>query len=171
MSAAHILRVLRKREQSLACVESCTGGLLGASFVSCTGASQVFVGSANVYQHYAKNTLFHRTGIDFHLKTGDDALTTYCVEAMLQAGKHFFGADLVIATSGLAPSEGEKVSHASNILGLAQGDVLFGVLYQGNLEMDCISVQCARRDHFMPSTVDAILSRVASMCAKSSSLV
>ena len=49
--------ILRERGMTLACAESCTGGMIGSEITRMPGASSFFLGSAVTYSNDAKENI------------------------------------------------------------------------------------------------------------------
>jgi PncC family amidohydrolase len=54
-----LLDILRQKKYSIGFAESCTGGLLSATFAEVAGVSDVFMGSVVSYSNAAKEDLLH----------------------------------------------------------------------------------------------------------------
>ena len=101
-----VLDLLRKRKETLAVAESCTGGGLGSAISALPGASDVFIGGVISYSNSMKQTLL---GIPAALLNKYGAVSGPVVQAMAKGAREKFGSDWAIAISGVAgPSGGTK---------------------------------------------------------------
>lgn len=100
---AQILRMLRERGETLAVVESCTGGGLGSSFTSVAGSSDVFVGGLITYSNEAK---FKLAGVAPQMVQAHGAVSQECATAMAIGGKAALNADWCISITGIAGPAG-----------------------------------------------------------------
>jgi len=104
--AAGVVRALAERGQTLAVVESLTGGLLAATLVDVAGASRVFRGGLVVYATDLKSSL---AGVPAGLLAERGPVDADVAVAMAQGGRARCGADWGLATTGVAgpQSQGE----------------------------------------------------------------
>ena len=101
-----LIRVLKKRKESLAFAESCTGGLLSSSITSIAGSSQVFKGSIVSYSNEIKKSLLN---IPKNLIKKCGAVSEEVAETMAINAKEILNSDWSIAISGIAgPNGGSK---------------------------------------------------------------
>lgn len=118
-----LVELLTARGQSVSCAESCTGGLIAAALTAIPGASSVFSRGHTTYSNQAKQELL---GVPRNLLEQHGAVSEEVVGAMAQGAAQQSGANLSLATSGIAgPGGGSE----SKPVGL----VTFGVVYGGNL--------------------------------------
>jgi len=109
-----VLDLLRARGLSLAVAESVTGGLVGARLTAVPGASDVFRGAL---VSYASEVKFDVLGVPEGPVISADA-----AEAMARGVRERLGADVGIATTGVAgPEEQEGHPRGTVFLGLAHG--------------------------------------------------
>jgi nicotinamide-nucleotide amidase len=95
--------ILRARSASVAAAESLTGGLLGAALTEAAGASDFFAGSAVAYATGAKGTVL---GVDAGLLVDPGPVSEEVAGQMAEGAARLFGADLGLATTGVAgPAE------------------------------------------------------------------
>ncbi len=107
--AVPLVRVLIERRETLAVVESLTGGLLAATFVEISGVSAVFRGGLVVYATDLKASL---AGVPPDLLAARGAVDPDVAVAMAEGGRARCGADWALATTGVAgpdPQEGKPV--------------------------------------------------------------
>lgn len=86
-------------ERTLACAESCTGGLIAKLITDLPGVSSWFQGSAVTYSNEAKRSLLgvKKTTLDQH-----GAVSEQCAKEMAAGAYKKFGASYGIATTGIA---------------------------------------------------------------------
>jgi nicotinamide-nucleotide amidase len=95
--------MLRERGATVAVVESLTGGSLGAELTRVGGSGDFFKGGIIAYATEAKATV---AGIDGSILEGPGPVSEEAAAALAEAAAHRFGADLGLATTGVAgPAE------------------------------------------------------------------
>ena len=110
-----VLDLLRGRGLSLAVAESLTGGLVGARLSAVPGASDVFRGAV---VSYASEVKFDLLGVP-----EGPVVSTDAAKAMAMGARERLGADVGIATTGVAgPAEQEGHPPGTVFLGLAHRD-------------------------------------------------
>jgi nicotinamide-nucleotide amidase len=97
--AVPLVRVLIERGQTLAVVESLTGGLLAATLVEIAGVSAVFRGGLVVYATDLKASL---GGVPPDLLAARGPVDPDVAVAMAEGGRARCGADWALATTGVA---------------------------------------------------------------------
>lgn len=107
-----VLNTLREHGLTLAVAESLTGGLVGARLTSVAGASDVFRGAVVSYASEIKHDL---------LKVPDGPVVSEdCAKAMAVGVRETLGADIGIATTGVAgPTEQDGQPVGTVFLGVA----------------------------------------------------
>jgi len=122
--AEELLALCRAKGLSLASVESCTGGLIGASLTEIPGSSDVVVGGFITYSNDAKANL---------VAVGREALEQFgavsenVAAQMAEGGKAAIGADIVVSVTGIAgPGGGSKEKPV--------GLVCFGLAHVSGIE-------------------------------------
>lgn len=102
--AAHKLgSYLKKNCMSLACAESCTGGLAAAALTREPGASEYFLGCVVAYANSAKSLAL---GMPAHILEAHGAVSRESAIAMASAVKHTFGSDCAFSITGIAGPDG-----------------------------------------------------------------
>ncbi len=91
--------ILRERGLTLACAESCTGGLLGHRLTNVPGSSAYFLESAVVYADRAK---IKRLGVPAPLIAKHGAVSAPVARAMAARIRKTAGADFGLAITGIA---------------------------------------------------------------------
>jgi nicotinamide-nucleotide amidase len=98
--AAHKLGAyLKKNNMSLACAESCTGGLAAAALTKEAGASGYFLGCVVAYANSAKSRVL---GIPARDIEAHGAVSKDTAMAMAQAARDNFGSDCSFSVTGIA---------------------------------------------------------------------
>lgn len=117
---SRVLDALRRKEKSIACAESCTGGLFGARLTDPSGASDVFRGGVISYQDDVKANVLR---VDAKLLEEKGAVTREAAAQMARGARDLFGADYAISITGFA---GPKVPPGGELgkvfIGLARPD-------------------------------------------------
>jgi nicotinamide-nucleotide amidase len=91
--------LLRTRGKTIACAESCTGGLIGSRLTDVPGSSDYFLESAVVYSNRAKT---RRLGVPASLIERHGAVSAAVARAMAEGIRRTSGADIGIAVTGVA---------------------------------------------------------------------
>jgi nicotinamide-nucleotide amidase len=85
--------------KTLAVAESCTGGLLAGSITAVAGCSRYFLGGVVAYHNAAKERAL---GVPPSLVAAHGAVSGEVALAMAEGALSRFGADIAIATTGVA---------------------------------------------------------------------
>jgi nicotinamide-nucleotide amidase len=91
--------LLRERERTVACAESCTGGLIGHRLTEVAGSSDYFLESAVVYSNRAK---VRRLGVPARLIERHGAVSGPVARAMAAGIRRTAGSDYGLAVTGIA---------------------------------------------------------------------
>ncbi|WP_422738871.1 CinA family protein [Micromonospora sp. WMMD729] len=108
-AAAGVVHSLSQRRETLATVESLTGGLLSASIVEIAGVSGIYRGGLVVYATELKATL---AGVPADLLAARGPVDPDVAAALAEGGRQRCGADWGLATTGVAgpePQDGKPV--------------------------------------------------------------
>lgn len=101
-----ILLEATKKGITIACAESCTGGLVGAALTAIPGSSAIFLGSAVCYSNQAKKNIL---SVSEALLNQYGAVSSQCAVAMAEGARSVFSADISISVTGIAgPNGGSK---------------------------------------------------------------
>jgi nicotinamide-nucleotide amidase len=113
-----LVDLLTERGETLACAESCTGGLLSNRITNVPGASAVFLGG---YVTYANAVKASALGIDPALIESHGAVSKQVAEAMAEGARGKAGTDYALATTGIAGPDGgsEEKPVGTVFIGLA----------------------------------------------------
>ncbi|MEV6690740.1 CinA family protein [Micromonospora sp. NPDC051196] len=108
-AAAGVVHRLTERRETVATVESLTGGLLAATIVEIAGASAVYRGGLVVYATELKEWL---AGVPARLLAERGPVDADVAVALAEGGRRRCGADWGLATTGVAgpePQDGKPV--------------------------------------------------------------
>jgi nicotinamide-nucleotide amidase len=100
--AAGVVHALAERGETLAAVESLTGGMLSSTIVEIAGASSVFRGGLVVYATELKSSL---AGVPAGLLADRGPVDPDVAVALAEGGRERCGADWCLATTGVAGPE------------------------------------------------------------------
>ena len=98
-----LLDCLVDRGLTFASAESCTGGMIASRITSLPGASRAFCGGVVAYANEAKTAML---GVDPAMIATHGAVSRQVVEQMAAGALKRFGADIAVATSGIAGPDG-----------------------------------------------------------------
>ncbi|GAB4383581.1 MAG: competence/damage-inducible protein A [Phycisphaerales bacterium] len=101
--ALEVLEHLRARQETLASVESCTGGLVGKLITDLPGSSLAYKGGLVTYSNELKHAFADVPSAVFE---GDGAVSRACAVGMAEGGRSRCGADHALAITGIAGPDG-----------------------------------------------------------------
>ena len=84
---------------AIATAESCTGGNVAARLTSIAGSSEYVLGGIVAYANSAKE---HLLGVSADTLANHGAVSAECAREMAAGARRAFGADLAVATTGIA---------------------------------------------------------------------
>lgn len=90
---------LQRRGWTLATAESCTGGLIGALITAIPGSSAYYVGGIIAYSNEVKMT---HLAVSTELLASAGAVSAESAQAMAEGVRSRIGADIAVATTGIA---------------------------------------------------------------------
>jgi nicotinamide-nucleotide amidase len=96
-------RLLMERNIKLAVAESCTGGLIGHRLTNVPGSSNYLIGDLVTYSNQMKTELL---GVSETTLRTVGAVSEECVREMATGARRRTGAEVAIATSGVAGPDG-----------------------------------------------------------------
>jgi nicotinamide-nucleotide amidase len=101
-----VVRLLTKRQQTLALAESCTGGCMAHQITNVPGASAVFLGGVVAYSNAAKGKFL---GVCAETLVAHGAASEAVAREMAEGARKRFDADFGIGVTGIAgPGGGTK---------------------------------------------------------------
>jgi nicotinamide-nucleotide amidase len=101
--AATILEQYKAKGYTLACAESCTGGLVSATLTDISGSSAVFTHGFITYANQAKITML---GVSVEDLEQFGAVSETVARQMAEGARRVSGADVAVATTGIAGPSG-----------------------------------------------------------------
>ncbi len=101
--AMRVVEMLKQRGETLAVVESCTGGSLGGEVTSVAGSSAVFAGGLITYSNELKEKL---VGVRTQTLAAHGAVSAECAAEMALGGRRRTGANWCLSVTGIAGPEG-----------------------------------------------------------------
>jgi len=113
-------RLLQGNGQTVATVESCTGGMIAASLTDVAGASGWFRGSLVAYQNDIKQAL---AGVPLSVLEAEGAVSPAVARALAVAARDRFHADHGIGVTGIAGPGGGSEEKPVGLVHLALADV------------------------------------------------
>jgi len=121
--------LLRERRLTLAVGESCTGGLVAHRVTNVPGSSAYFLGGVEAYANAAKESLL---GVPRPILDRHGAVSEETAAAMAAGARRAFGADVAVATTGVAgPGGGTAEKPVGTVcFGLASADGVVSRRYQ-----------------------------------------
>ncbi|HEY8597004.1 MAG TPA: CinA family protein [Thermomicrobiales bacterium] len=96
---------LRARGLTIATAESCTGGAVAAALAAIPGASEYLRGGVVAYSAAVKTALL---GVPAAIIDADGVVSAACAQAMARGGCAACGADIAVATTGIAGPGGAE---------------------------------------------------------------
>ena len=111
--------LLRQRRTTLAVAESCTGGLIASRITDVPGSSEYFVGGLAAYSNEIKTELL---GISPGLLQAKGAVSEAVVLHMARSVRECLGADLGLATTGIAGPTGGTTDKPVGLVYIALAD-------------------------------------------------
>lgn len=98
-----IMQILKDRKLRISTAESCTAGLLSASFTEIPGSSEFYMGSIIAYSNQIKEKLLH---VPASILQEYGAVSEQTALAMARSVRQLTGTDIGIATTGIAGPDG-----------------------------------------------------------------
>lgn len=114
--ASVVLQALRRRGETVAVAESCTGGGLGAALAAVPGASEVFLGGVIAYANSVKQSLL---GVPADLLERHGAVSDPVACAMAEGARRISGSSWALAVTGIAGPGGGSDSKPVGLVHLA----------------------------------------------------
>lgn len=114
-----VVNLLREKQVKIACVESCTGGLIASMITSVSGSSEIFESGYVTYSNQAKTDM---VGVKEETLIAHGAVSEQVVKEMVTGALERSDADVAVAVSGIAgPNGGTKEKPVGTVC-VAWGD-------------------------------------------------
>ena len=101
--ARELIRVCSEKGITVACAESCTGGLIGKLITDIPGSSAVFAGGYITYNNAVKVGVL---GVDPAIIRLHTEVSAACAEAMAYRARTALGTTLAVSATGFAGPDG-----------------------------------------------------------------
>lgn len=124
--AQTVIRLAESSGTTIATAESCTGGLVSAALTDVAGSSAAFLGGVTAYANSAKRELLD---VPDGLLAQYGAVSEETARAMAEGVRERFGADIAVATTGIAGPGGGTPGKPVGLVwfGVATGQRSFAV--------------------------------------------
>ena len=128
-AAAGIVRLLTKRNETLALAESCTGGLIAHQITNVPGASKILKGGIVAYSNEAKEKFL---GVRPATLEQHGAVSKETAAEMADGARKQFDADYAIAVTGIAGPTGGTAEKPTGTVFIAVAGS-FGIIVEQKL--------------------------------------
>ena len=144
-----LVNALKEKKLTIACAESCTGGLLAKSITDVGGCSSVFLGGVVAYANEIKENIL---GVSGETLKKYGAVSEFTAMEMANGVRRICGSDIGISTTGIAGPDGgtEEKPVGTVYVGFSFKDTTLAF----NLKLD----SSLSRDEIRTLTVQKILS-------------
>ncbi|MDO5861970.1 MAG: nicotinamide-nucleotide amidohydrolase family protein [Thermoplasmata archaeon] len=114
-----LAELLTSRGLTVACAESCTGGMIGASLTEAPGSSSYFLGSAVTYSNDSKERVL---GVSHETLVAHGAVSAETAGEMVRGAMELYGSDTAIAVTGIAGPGGATAEKPVGLVYIAVAD-------------------------------------------------
>ena len=144
-----LVNALKEKKLTIACAESCTGGLIAKSITDVGGCSSVFLGGVVAYANEIKENIL---GVSDETLKKYGAVSEFTAMEMANGVRRICGSDIGISTTGIAGPDGgtEEKPVGTVYVGFSYKDTTIAF----NLKLD----PTLSRDEIRTQTVEKILS-------------
>lgn len=120
-----VLHEARERGLTVACAESCTGGLVQGALTSVPGSSEALMGGVVTYSDEAKRKIL---GVDPGVLERHGAVSAECALAMAEGVLRLYGTDIAVSVTGIAGPGGGSAEKPVGTVWFAVASVKEGVV-------------------------------------------
>ena len=137
-----VLGMLKARGMTLACAESCTGGLIAKRLTDVPGASRAFLGGAVTYSNSAKTGIL---GVPAELIAEKFPVSREVAEKMAEGARLRFGADIAVSVTGIAGPDSDEsgLPVGTAFIGLAAEDGVWCRHVKAGTDRERMRIICA----------------------------
>ena len=108
-----LVKILTEKDMTIACAESCTGGMIAERITDVSGASAVFELGVCSYSNRIKNKIL---GVPSEILDEYTELSLECAEEMAVGVMRLSGADIAVSTTGVAgPGGGTEINPVGTV--------------------------------------------------------
>lgn len=138
---------------TMACAESCTGGMVAAAITDVPGSSAAFLAGYVTYSNGAKMAML---GVPAVLIDAHGAVSEQVAQAMAEGARAHSGADIAVSATGIAGPGGSEFK--------PEGRVCFGLATAAGTLVETVefgalgreAVRAAARDHALVLLAQAV---------------
>ena len=130
-------RLLFEHDRTLACAESCTGGLIAEKLTRVPGASRYFLGGVVAYANEAKTALLD---VPEQTLAAHGAVSDEVALAMAEGARARFGADYAVSTTGISGPDGGSDEKPVGLASVA-------IVWEGGAHVDSFVFPLDRERH------------------------
>lgn len=147
--AEELVRDATEQNLTVACAESCTGGLVAGAITAVPGSSAAFLGGDVSYAVDVKERVL---GVDEAITRDGEVgvVSSQCAEAMARGVRELLGADVAVSTTGIAGPGGAEP-------GKPVGTVWFGVSSREGERSERMKFTGTRREVRESAVVQAVV--------------
>ncbi|MBR3953450.1 MAG: CinA family protein [Oscillospiraceae bacterium] len=137
-----LIKLLLKKEATVATAESCTGGMVAARLTSVSGASGAFKYGAVIYCNEAKNAVL---GVSTETLDEHGAISAETAKEMAEGIRKVMSADIGVSVTGNAgPGAAENKEVGLVYIGVSSDN--YSAVLENHFEGDRISVRAQAAD-------------------------
>ena len=119
ISAEEMGRELCEAGMTIACAESCTGGLLTSTLTDVSGSSAYVVGSVISYANHVKSRILH---VPEHVLTVCGAVSEETARVMAESIRQLMQTDIGVGITGIAGPDGASADKPVGLVYIAVAD-------------------------------------------------
>ena len=129
ISAEEMGRELCEAGMTIACAESCTGGLLTSTLTDVPGSSAYVVGSVISYANHVKSRILH---VPEHVLTVCGAVSEETARAMAEGVRTLMRTDIGVGITGIAGPDGGSAEKPVGLIYIAAADRTHTIVAKNN---------------------------------------
>lgn len=133
--AVELVSRAKQSGQTVACAESCTGGMVAAALTDVAGSSAMFLAGVVSYSNAAKTAML---GVPEAVIAAHGAVSEQVARAMAEGARARSGADIAVSTTGIAGPGGSEFK--------PEGRVCFALTSQAGTLSETVEFGAIGRD-------------------------